>query len=282
MIIWYHTGFTMTDILDEVREANREERTNKILNSLLKIVGILALLSIAATAMVSWYSERQKDKTYEVVSKLTSILRKINTPGNNNSELTKDIEALSDGPSSYGALANFYLAAISSANGNLSKMAYYYDKVQSNREYDLTIREHAIINGISIKLQNQSISSEQAIKLINKLMAEDRDTPFFTAITMLKASILAENNQYSDAAEELNIASTSSKSDESLSRMLGGMSMYVNARLNDKNTEDSKNTENNTISSDPIENNKAEQGKVEQSSKPESPPTEHQPQDKRH
>ncbi len=225
----------MTDILDELQEANKEERTQKILNSLLKIVGILAFLSIAITALVSWYAEQQKNKIYATASDLTAILRKINTPTANNAELTQDMEKISDhSSSSYGALSNFYLAAISNANANLNKMAYFYDKVATNNEYDSNIREHASINSNSIKLQNKSISSEQAIAHLDKILTDNRNTPFFTAITLLKASILAENNDFANASKELNLAITSSKNDDGLSKMLQGMSIYVNSKFNDK------------------------------------------------
>lgn len=233
----------MADILDEVKEIEREEKSQAFLKILLKVVGILALISIAVTAVISWYNERQNNRTYEVISQLTSTLRKINTPEANNTELAKDIEVLSDGSLSYNALANFYLAAISIANGNLNKAAYYYDKVQSNNNYDSTIRTHAAINSVSIKLQNNSISPEQAIKLINKVTLDNRHNPFAIALNMLQASIFVETKQFEEAARELDIAITSSKNDGKSAQILSGMSMYVNAKLQDNPSSNEDNKE---------------------------------------
>lgn len=171
----------MSDILDEINESTKENKTNKILGNATITLFTLGIIIICYLGISSWYDSRKDEKIQEDGTLLTQIVNKINNSKlkDKNPDEQKKIEELNNlqtakleklaerNSSAYSALANFYLSSISLLSANHTKAIYYYQRVEKDSNSE-TLKEYSKLVEINAKLQFNDKLYETPLKQLNE------------------------------------------------------------------------------------------------------------------
>jgi hypothetical protein len=176
----------MSDILDEIKESIKDQKTNKVLFKSTISVFCIGILVIVYLGISSWYESNIDEKIESDGVLLTQIANNINyskmsnqTPdekklieSKNKAQVEKLEKLGAQNSSAYAALANIYLASLSLIDGNNSKAVYYYQRIAKETAFAQTLQEHAKLIEINTKLQYNPNVYETPLKQLDEYFAE--------------------------------------------------------------------------------------------------------------
>lgn len=181
----------MTDLLDEVKQDLREERTLDALKKLVPIIAIFIVTFIVVFGVKTWWTSYQNDKIFSDGGDYHTAAIKMRS--GNAKDALEIFEKISTNDTAYSALANLNLAAFSALKKDFIKAITIYESIYLNKNFPKAIRDFAKIQLITVQLEAEKISLENAL---NELKEASLSKNEFSALAdELRLNILISLNK---------------------------------------------------------------------------------------
>lgn len=184
----------MSDLLDEVKQDLSEERLLDAIKKLLPIIAVFFITFIAGYSIKNWWTSYHNDKIYQDGSTYLSSMIKMRT-GNVNSAL-ESFEKISSNDSNYAALSNLNIAAHASFKKDFVKAITVYEFVAENSSYSKTFRDFAKMQLVSIQLESEKISADEALTALKSISRSESD--FGSLADELRLNLLLTQGKLED------------------------------------------------------------------------------------
>jgi hypothetical protein len=164
----------MTDLLSEIKEQDREEKTNQRLKFATLGLFILGITLVIFLGFNSWYNNKIREEEEADGLALTQLVNRINrNKEGKKEEAIAKLELLGKKTNAFGALANFYLASLSFLEGKSNKAIYYYQRVAEG-SYDKFFKDYAYLVLLNTKLKFAPELSEDIKKELTEKLPEQK------------------------------------------------------------------------------------------------------------
>ena len=204
------------DFFDEIKQGISEERKAFIMRTAIKCLIVAGLISILVVGIFVWHKNRTNRFIYKESEQFFGLeVRDEKRIDSDNakpkseeelfeSRITQLKQLFEDGSSIYSAYAGFLLANLAVEESNVNKALYYYDKIITNKKYDQSIRDYALLIYVNLKANNnESHSLSEIVKQISEYKDSNGAIFFGSVIRFAEATFLFDMKHYDRALQVL-------------------------------------------------------------------------------